>query len=245
MNKQLVLRYIEVSTVLLSPITPHISDHIWSNLLKKQGNVITAGWPAAAEPDFVMQRAAQYIEDIIPSMRKLIAKVEAPPKKKKGAAAVETPTPKVTHGQVWVSKKFVGWQEAVLLTLQGTYDAASNSFAPDTAAAVLEAVRAAGAAEGANEKQLKQLAMPFAKYKMDEALKGGAQVLDVKLPFDEAQLLQDNLPYLLRSLNLDDLSVGDAADAGAAGQAKAAGINLSGACPGQPVILFSTAARSS
>ena len=41
--------------------------------------------------------------------------------------------------------------------------------------------------------------MPFAKFKMEEAQKGGGQVLDVKLPFDERQLLLDNLPYLLRS----------------------------------------------
>jgi hypothetical protein len=59
---------------------------------------------------------------------------------------------------------------------QGKYDAANNSFADDTTAAVLEAVKNVGDAGGLNEKQLKQLAMPFAKYKMDEATKGGAQV---------------------------------------------------------------------
>lgn len=53
--------------------------------------------------------------DIIPSMRKLIAKAEAPPKKKK---ADTPPPPKITHGQVWVSQQFVGWQEAVLRALQ-------------------------------------------------------------------------------------------------------------------------------
>ena len=34
-----------------------------------------------------------------------------------------------------------------------------------------------------------------------------AQVLDVKLPFDEAQLLRDNTEYLLRSLKLTALDV--------------------------------------
>ena len=48
-------------------------------------------------------------------MRKLIAKAEAPPKKKK---ADTPPPPKITHGQVWVSQQFVGWQEAVLRALQ-------------------------------------------------------------------------------------------------------------------------------
>jgi len=48
-------------------------------------------------------------------MRKVIMKVEAPPKKKKADAP---PPPKVTHGWVWVSARFVGWQEAVLVALQ-------------------------------------------------------------------------------------------------------------------------------
>lgn len=62
MNKSLVQRYIEVSALLLVPITPHTSEHIWGTLLKKGSSVLKAGWPQAAEPDFIMQRAAQYIE---------------------------------------------------------------------------------------------------------------------------------------------------------------------------------------
>eukprot|EP00878_Enallax_costatus_P006705 GHUV01007030.1.p1 GENE.GHUV01007030.1~~GHUV01007030.1.p1 ORF type:complete len:1031 (+),score=336.93 GHUV01007030.1:253-3345(+) len=233
MNRQLVLRYIETSCLLLVPITPHTSEHIWSNLLQKQGSVLRAGWPQAAEPDFVMQRQAQYIEDhFIPSVRKLISKAEAPPKKKK---ADTPPPPKITHGQVWVSQQFVGWQEAVLRALQGKYDASSNSFAADTVPAVLEAVKSVEGS-GLNEKQLKQMAMPFAKYKMEEAQAGGLQVLDVKLPFDEAALLWDNLPYLLRSLNLSGLAISSTADSAAVDAAKTAGVDLGPACPGQPVV---------
>lgn len=61
--------------------------------------------------------------------------------------------------------------------LQTKYDSSSNTFAADTVAAVLESVKsAAGEGSGLNEKQLKQMAMPFAKYKMEEAQKGGLQV---------------------------------------------------------------------
>jgi len=62
MNRGLVMRYIQLSALLLVPITPHTSEHIWGTLLQQQGSVLKAGWPQAAEPDFVMQRAAQYIE---------------------------------------------------------------------------------------------------------------------------------------------------------------------------------------
>lgn len=61
------------------------------------------------------------LSGLIPHMRKLIIKAEAPPKKKqKGPAGAEAPPPppKITHAQVFVSDRFVGWQEAVLHALQ-------------------------------------------------------------------------------------------------------------------------------
>lgn len=68
------------------------------------------------------------------------------------------------------------------------------------------------------------------------------QVLDVKLPFDEQQLLRDNTPYLLRALNLGSLSIHSAADGGAAAAAKA---DLSSCYPAQPVVMFAAVAPGS
>jgi hypothetical protein len=70
------------------------------------------------------------------------------------------------------------------------------------------------------------------------------QVLDVKLPFDEAALLLTNKPYLLRSLGLQELAVMNAAEPAAAEAAKATGTDLTAAAPGQPVIHFSAAAAA-
>jgi leucyl-tRNA synthetase len=72
MSREVVLRYVEVSAKILSPITPHTSEHVWSNVLGKAGSVLVSGWPVGAEPDYVMQRSARYVEDQIASMRKLI-----------------------------------------------------------------------------------------------------------------------------------------------------------------------------
>jgi hypothetical protein len=65
------------------------------------------------------------------------------------------------------------------------------------------------------------------------------QVLDVKLPFDEQQLLRDNTPYLLRALGISSLSIHAAGDAAAAA---AAGADVAGAYPAAPVVVFSAAA---
>eukprot|EP00887_Chlorella_sp_A99_P004074 scaffold11.g4074.t1 len=221
-NARLLRRYIEVSTLLMAPITPHTSEHVWGDLLKREGLVVNAGWPAAAEPDFVLQQAAACLEDAIASFRKSITKAEAPPRAKKG----EKPTPpaKVARGDVYV----------VLGLLARLFDDAARAFPADALPQVLAAISAdPDLAAGANAKALKQarggetprarapcfesilsvllslssraffppplqMVMPFAKYKCEQAVSGGKQVLDVKLPFDEAALLEENSAYLLR-----------------------------------------------
>lgn len=68
-----------------------------------------------------------------------------------------------------------------------------------------------------------------------------AQVLDVKLPFDETQLLRDNTEYLLRSLKLRGLEV-QPADGAAPPEgvtAPNAEERLREAVPGSPAVLFS------
>lgn len=48
MHVDLVFEYIERQALLLSPICPHISEHIWA-LLGKTGSIVNAKWPAAGE----------------------------------------------------------------------------------------------------------------------------------------------------------------------------------------------------
>jgi len=40
--------------------------------------------------------------------------------------------------------------------------------------------------------------MPFAKFRTELAVKGGAAVMQDRMPFDEVALLQENKAYLLR-----------------------------------------------
>ena len=60
----------------------------------------------------MMQRASQYIESLISSLRRGVQKAETPIKKK-GGGVVDGPALKVTHADVFVAECFVGWQEQV------------------------------------------------------------------------------------------------------------------------------------
>jgi hypothetical protein len=48
----------QVSTLLMTPICPHTSDHIWRAILKRQGSALTAGFPTFAQPDFTLRCAS-------------------------------------------------------------------------------------------------------------------------------------------------------------------------------------------
>lgn len=237
MNKQLVERFIKVSCQLLAPIIPHTSEHVWSNLLKQPGTVLKAGWPQGAPPDFVMQTAAEYIEEIIPSLRKLIQKAEAPAKKK-------GPTPvsaaKVIRADIFVSDQFKGWQELTLLALQKAYNTEMKKFSPDALNQVVEAVKVDESLRGKSDKEIKAAVLPFAKLKLDEAQAAGPEALATRLPFDEQKLLQENIPYLLRALKLDDLRINHVKDTEAVAAAPGQQ-DMSTACPRNPVIVFTTA----
>eukprot|EP00884_Botryococcus_braunii_P021860 jgi/Botrbrau1/8358/Bobra.0046s0019.1 len=206
MHADVALKYIEVSTQLMTPICPHTCEHVWGSLLGKEGSVLVAGWPSTPEPDFALQRAAQYLEEQIPSLRKAIQKAETPAKPKKGAPPPPAPG-KMTRADIYVAEKFGGWQEVVLNKLAAEFSAESRSFPPSVFESVLQEVKASGLAGDLPDKAMKQTVIPFAKFKMEEATKGGPQLLEARLPFDEAQLLRDNKEYLLRALNLEDLQV--------------------------------------
>ncbi len=49
MHVDLVRRYIELQTILLSPICSHVCEHIWRKLLGKKESVFSANWPKQAD----------------------------------------------------------------------------------------------------------------------------------------------------------------------------------------------------
>ncbi len=63
------------------------------------------------------------------------------------------------------------------------------------------------------------------------------QVLDVRLPFDEAALLRENAAYIRRKLGLQQLAIHAATEENAAEQSKP---RILDARPGAPVALFSS-----
>jgi leucyl-tRNA synthetase len=75
MHAELAARFIEVSTLLLTPFCPHTCEHIWSKLLGRSGTVTKAGFPVGQPSDKVLTAANKYLDEQVSSIRKGIAKV--------------------------------------------------------------------------------------------------------------------------------------------------------------------------
>ena len=99
--------------------------------MKKDGCVVTAGWPLYDASDPTLKIANKYLQDLV-LMRKLLRKqVSGPKKAKKGATIPATEESKLTVGLIYVNEQFYGWKEECLRILQSKFDRERCSFAPD------------------------------------------------------------------------------------------------------------------
>ncbi|CBI29686.3 unnamed protein product, partial [Vitis vinifera] len=91
MNHDLVWRFMDVQTCLITPICPHYAEYVRREILKKDGFAVHAGWPTADSPDLTLKAANKYLQDSIVLMRKLLQKQILGSKKanKKGAPALQ------------------------------------------------------------------------------------------------------------------------------------------------------------
>lgn len=236
MNRDLLCRFMDVQTRLITPICPHYAEYVWKELLKKDGYVVKAGWPKADSPDPTLKRANKYLQDSIVSMRKLLQKQTSGPKK--GKASTPSVQNKPTTGLIFVNEQYDGWKKECLNILQRKYDPATDKFAPDQE--ILSELQASEVGQAGNFKQIQKLCMPFLRFKKDEVKAVGVHALDLKLPFGEIEVLTENLQLIQRQLGLERVEVLSAADANAVTRAgdHAAVLNSNPPSPGAPTAIF-------
>uniref|UniRef100_A0ACD5VVK4 Uncharacterized protein n=1 Tax=Avena sativa TaxID=4498 RepID=A0ACD5VVK4_AVESA len=238
MNRELLGRFMEVQTRLITPICPHYAEHVWQKILKKEGFAIKAGWPVAGTPDPTLRSANKYLQDSIVLMRKLLQKQESGSKKPKKGAAPPPAESKLTVGLIYVNEHYDGWKEQCLRVLQSNFDSQARSFAPDEE--INEALKNCFIDRETNFKQVQKLCMPFIRFKKDEARNVGPQALNLKLPFGEIDVLEENLELIRRQLGLEHVEVLSAFDGAARAKAGRHGpvLDKNPPSPGEPVAIF-------
>ncbi|CAA0283425.1 unnamed protein product [Arabidopsis thaliana] len=217
MNHDLILNFMDVQTRLIEPICPQFAEYVWRKLLKKEGSVVTAGWPTSNEPDLVLKSANKYLQDSIVLMRKLLGSKKAA---KKGAQVTAAPAGKA-H---------------CLKFLQSKFDQQTYRFAPDAEiiAELKEILQKDGQAEN--------IYMPFVKFKKKEAISIGIQALNLRLPFGEIEVLKSNMDLIKRQLGLEEVEVYSASDPDDVSKAgpHASLLKKNPPSPGNPTAIFVT-----
>ncbi|OVA14860.1 Aminoacyl-tRNA synthetase [Macleaya cordata] len=240
MNRELLWRFMDVQTRLITPICPHYAEYVWKELLKKDTFVIKAGWPKADSPDPTLKSANKYLQDSIVTMRKLLEKQVLGSKKSKKGAPQTLPSEenKPTVGLIYVNEEYDGWKEECLRILQNKFDSGTRSFAPDQE--ILAALQESNVGQAANFKQVQKLCMPFLRFKKDEAIAVGVQALDLKLPFGEIEVLKENLDLIKRHLGLEHVEVLSASDEDAVNKAgqHVTLLRQNPPSPGNPTAIF-------
>jgi leucyl-tRNA synthetase len=241
MNRRLLLKYIDWSSRLMTPICPHTCEHIWREMLKREGSILNSGWPDAPPTDVLLQEMGKHVEIQISSLRKSIAKAELPPRTKKGEPAAAAPGP-VYAIELVVPSEYGGWQAKALGILGDMFDEHAAAGRPNgkcfpdgLMGIIMSKVREEKELIDMGPKAVKSTIMPFFKGKADTAEITGKQSLDIKLPFDEFALLTENIKYLERALNLESITVRSISYED---QQKEESDVIKTAAPGSPAIFF-------
>lgn len=221
MHRDLVFRFIEVQTLLLAPICPHICEQIWS-MLEKPESIMKASWPVASPFDEILIRSSQYLMETAHELRLRLKNYMTPAKGKKNDIK---PPERPSHCTIYVAKNYPTWQHITLTVLRRHYQA-NNGNLPDNKVIATEL-----SSLSELKKYMKRV-MPFVATLKENLEKKGPRVLDLELEFDEQAVLLENIVYLTNSLELEQIDVVSASDA--ADRIK------EDCCPGKPFIVFKT-----
>ncbi|XP_055960534.1 leucine--tRNA ligase, cytoplasmic-like [Mercurialis annua] len=197
MNRNLVWRYMDVQIRLIAPICPHYAEYMWREILRKDGFVVNAGWPVAADPDLTLKAANNYLHDLIDNMRKTLHEQLSGSKKPNKGAPVSTLTAGNVIVLIFVNEQYDGWKAECLRILQSKFDSKNCSFKPDADADIEKQLMNSSVGQ---ERDYRQTVVPFLKFNKNKAIKLGAQSLDLKLPFGETEVLKENIDLIKRKL---------------------------------------------
>lgn len=183
MHIDLLKRFASIQSLLLSPITPHWSENIWIEILKKETSIMIASWPEHKLPDNILLESALYLKTLLSTIRSTedsIAKRKT--KKNKGITVPVVPS-EIT---IYVAKEFPDWQEKVMKILQLHHN--GKEFSGDIAA-----LKDSGLIK---DKRV----MPFASQIKKRVDMEGVSAFNRDILFPEFEVLDINRDYIKRDL---------------------------------------------
>jgi leucyl-tRNA synthetase len=219
MNKKLILDFIRVQTILLSPICPHFCEFVWKKLLGNSTSIRNTPWPTpiSGEIDHLLLHKNQFLQECLHKFRL-------------NAESMRPQYVDVETGYVYVSNTYPHWHRVAIEALQQVYDKEANKFPEDYKQ------KLANIFKGNNEikKDMNKIMSLVAV--MPERIKTeGEKALSLAIAFDEAEVLgRDGRQLLMDSLGLKTVHIYLASDESAPDVEG----KKSHAVPGKPIFTF-------
>ena len=232
MHAGVLRRWIESSAVMMSPISSHMSEHVWMDLLGNETSVTKATWPSVVEVDPIVPVMFSYVTDTISNFRSSLAPPKSKKKKKAKTAAEAAPFVPPTQAYVYVETEYPAWRMELLAALKNIFEANGKSFPKTTIKELMPVVQASELLKAEGKMLLKVAAFIVAEVK-----DRGESALQAKMPFDELTVLEENKGYIGKMLGLESIEFFHARDADAKVFEGAKAGTREAALPGAPTIV--------
>jgi leucyl-tRNA synthetase len=132
MHAELVRYWIRVSALLVTPIAPHFTEHIWSTVLQESKSIQLALWPEPPHPvDKAIVDAGAYMRNTVKTIRDAelnIMKRINKGKKGKGGNDAPFDPKKPKSVRIYVATAFPEWQDACVRAAKNAYIKEANKI---------------------------------------------------------------------------------------------------------------------
>ncbi|PWZ02057.1 leucyl-tRNA synthetase [Testicularia cyperi] len=204
MHVDLVLMWIRVQALLITPIAPHYAEHVWRSLLGETSSIQKARFPQPSAPvDNSTTEALAYISGTVKTVRDAEILLSKKSKGKKDASASNYNERAPKECRMFVAKNFPAWQNTCVDVVHKFYDASNGSFDD-------KAIREDLAAQGMlKDKKVMTFIVTLKKRIADF---GAQTAFNRLLPFNEIETLRSATGYFKKSLNFKQIHIYDVED---------------------------------
>ncbi|EPZ31038.1 leucyl-tRNA synthetase [Rozella allomycis CSF55] len=182
MHYKLAKRFVLVQCLLLSPISSHITEYIYRNVMGYSSSILNASFPEISQIDDSILIANEFLQSTITKIRQSLEKELKKTKKS---------IPVINSLTILVAKDFPIWQKSIFDILSSFYDKNSNLFTAEMDVIVKTIMKSENAKKGG------KLAVPFtSKMKKLVDQHGDISILYKPLPFNEMNTLVENIEFI-------------------------------------------------
>jgi len=179
MRKDLVERWCEALVVMMAPITPHWSEHLWCEVLDKEGFVVKAPFPVSKGEDKMLTRQSEMLFKSLKNFRQQVGKAKKKP----------------TKCAILVIDTYPAWKEEALTWMHANKESmASKEFMKDVKTWV----------GGLEDKKHAKNIMQFIAFVHKEWKDVGESAMEMTCPFDQVEAFSSVLVYLQTQLMLPE-----------------------------------------